>query len=314
MTTKKTEKVSVPKLVRITSELHDIFKRGTADVIQIGRLLRSAKKEVGHGGFLPWLEREFSLSERAANRYMAAHKFMTTVAAESLKSAKLANLRLRPSALYELAEMHSRGTVTEADIEVVLKEAGKNWVGSKRLEEIVKSRHPVEAGPEATAEPEAEAAIEITGEATTGEGTKATSTEASAEAIEATSTEVSVEATKATSTEASAEAIGEAGDGKGEQSTEMPPDTAPKPKSAPSAKDHGNLLGFAANILSLKRLATGSAKKYVATAVQTADLETVADFVRAVADLKKKQSAETSISAEATAEARKAQYAEAEAA
>ena len=50
---------------------------------------------------------------------------------------------------------------------------------------------------------------------------------------------------------------------------------------------------------------------YVATAVQTADLETVADFVRAVADLKKKQSAETSVSAEATAEACKAQYAEA---
>ena len=41
--------------------------------------------------------------------------------------------------------------------------------------------------------------------------------------------------------------------------------------------------------------------------MQTADLETVADFVRAVADLKKKQSAETSVSAEATAEAREAQ-------
>ena len=57
MTTKKTEKVSVPKLVRITGELHDIFKRGTADVIQIGRLLRLAKEEVGHGEFLPWLEK-----------------------------------------------------------------------------------------------------------------------------------------------------------------------------------------------------------------------------------------------------------------
>lgn len=33
MTTKKTETVSVPKLVKITRELHAIFKRGTADVI-----------------------------------------------------------------------------------------------------------------------------------------------------------------------------------------------------------------------------------------------------------------------------------------
>ena len=66
--------------------------------------------------------------------------------------------------------------------------------------------------------------------------------------------------------------------------------------------------------MNLKRLATGSAKKYVATAVQAADLETVADFVRAVADLKKKQRTETSVSAESSAEARKAEYAEAEAA
>jgi hypothetical protein len=48
--------------------------------------------------------------------------------------------------------------------------------------------------------------------------------------------------------------------------------------------------------------------------VQAADLETVADFVRAVADLKKKQSAEASTSPESSAEAPKAQYAEAEAA
>jgi hypothetical protein len=282
MTTKKAETVSVPKLVKITGELHAIFKRGTADVIQIGRLLRLAKDEVGHGEFLPWLEKEFSLSDKSAERYMAAHKFMIDVAAPLLKSDKLSNLQLRPSALYELAEMHSRGTITQADIEVVLKEAAENCIGGKRLEEILRSRHPVEAPPEATAEAEPEAA----GEAATSEATDT-----------------------ATSTEAAGEATGETGDGKGEQSTEEPPATAPRPKSAPSAKDEGNLTAFAANILNLKRLATGSAKKYAATVVQTAELETVADFVRAVADLKKKQSAETSVSAEATAEARKPQYA-----
>src|SRR5580704_11623323 len=110
MTTNKTKKLSVPKLVRITSELHDIFKRGTADVIQIGRLLRSAKEEAGHGEFLPWLERELSLSQKSAERYMAAHKFMIEVDAPLLKSDKLSNLHLRPSALYQLVEMHSRGT------------------------------------------------------------------------------------------------------------------------------------------------------------------------------------------------------------
>ena len=82
-------------------------------MIQVGRLLMSAKKEVGHGEFLPWLEKEFSLSEKSAQRYMAAHKFMTDVAAPLLKSDKLSDLRLRPSALYELVEMHSRGTSTK---------------------------------------------------------------------------------------------------------------------------------------------------------------------------------------------------------
>jgi hypothetical protein len=281
---------AVPKIVKIAGELHAIFKRGTADVIQVGRLLTLAKKEVGHGDFLRWLQNEFSLSDKSAERYMAAHRFMIDVAAPLLKSDKLSNLRIRPSALYELVEMHSHGTVTEADIQAVLQEAAENWIGGKRLLGILRSRHPVGATAEATGEAEPEVAGEagqVTGEATTGE---------------------------ATDTATSTEAAGEAGNGKGEQSTETPPDTAPKPKSAPSAKDEGNLTAFAANILNLKRLASGSAKRYAATTVQAADLETVADFVRAVADLKKKQSAEASTSPESSAEAPKAQYAEAEAA
>jgi Protein of unknown function (DUF3102) len=283
---------AVPKLVKITVELHAIFKRGTADLFQVGRLLTLAKKELAHGEFLPWLEKEFSLSERTAERYMAAHKFWVTVVEPLLKSDKMANLKLRPSAIYELAEMHSRGTVTEADIVAILNEAAKNWVGSERLEEILKSRRPNEAAPEAAGETEPEVA-DADAEVMTGEPTG-----------------------MATSAEPVGEATGEAGDGKGEQATEMLPDVAPapKPKSARSAKDEGNLTDFTASTLNLKRLATHPAKEYVATDVQTADLETVADFLRMVADLKKKQTAATASSAEESAEARKALYAEAEAA
>jgi hypothetical protein len=288
-TKKKTDDARADRmLAMIAGELHAIFKRGTADVIQVGRLLLQAKMKLGHGRFLPWLKKEFSLSDKSAERYMAAHKFMTNVAAPLRKFDKMSNLKLRPSAIYELDEMHSRGTVTEADVVTILNEAAKNWVGSERLREILKSCRPDEAAPETTggAEPEVTAAAEITGEAMTGEATDA-----------------------AASTEPAGEETGEAGDGAGKQPTEMPPDNPP-----PSAKDERNLASFAASILTLKRLATGSLEKYVATDVETADLETVANFVRAVADLKKKQSAETGISADSSAEARKTHYAEAEAA
>jgi hypothetical protein len=73
-----------------------------------------------------------------------------------------------------------------------------------------------------------------------------------------------------------------------------------KPSTATLVHDEDHLRAFAVNILNLKRLAACSADKYAGTAVQTADLETVAGFVRAVAALKKK-SAATDISAETLA-------------
>jgi hypothetical protein len=304
------------KLIKITVELRAIFKRGADDVIQVGRLLLQAKKEVGHGRFLPWLESEFSLSEKTAQRYMAAHKFWVDVVAPLLKSAKLTDLRLHLSALYELVEAWASGTldghqITQSDLEAILNEATKNWVGSERLREILKSRHPDEAASESTSEvePGEVAAAKVTGEAMTGEPTGMVATEPVGE--------VTGEPTKhdasdtATSTEVAAEA---SGDAENRQSTETPLEAAPEAKAAQPPKDADNLAAFTANIFNLKRLATGCAQKYVGTAVQAADLETVAEFVRLVADLKRQQSAEASISAEASAEARKAYYAEAEAA
>ena len=309
MSKNKTETASVPKLAVITSKLHDVFKRRGSDVIEAGRLLLQAKKELGHGKFLTWVGKEFSLSEKTAQRYMSAHKFIIEVAEPLLKSDKLSDLRLHPSAIYKLIDAQESGTldgypVKQADVEAILKEAVQNWIGSKRLIEILQNRHPVEATVEATGEAQPHAADDLTGAPVTGEPAgMATSAEPAGEVTgEAMSGE-------ATDTAASTEPAGGARDGKGEQSTETPPNNPP-----PSAKDERNLASFTAGILSLKQLVAGSATKYVATAVQTADLETVADFVRAVADLKKKLSAETSISAEASAEARKAHYAEAEAA
>lgn len=43
-------------------------------MIEIGRHLIEAKDRVGHGHFLPWLEREFQWSEDSAERYIGVAK------------------------------------------------------------------------------------------------------------------------------------------------------------------------------------------------------------------------------------------------
>lgn len=167
--------------------------------------------------------------------------------------------------------------ITRADLEAVLREAAENWIGEKRLIEIFRSRHP--EATEADGEIKPEDAGETLRKTTTGEAVPDT------------------------------EVAGEVADDEAEQSSETPPHPVPKPKSALSAKDEGNLSTFNTIIKNLTRLASGSAEKYAAATVQTADLETAADFVRAVADLKKKQGAGSSTSADELAADRKQYYA-----
>lgn len=45
-------------------------KRVVGDVIEIGRRLAECKRIAGHGGWYPWLEREFGWSEDTAENYM----------------------------------------------------------------------------------------------------------------------------------------------------------------------------------------------------------------------------------------------------
>ena len=81
----------------ITDEIKAVLKRRTADIIKLGGLLCEAKKQVGHGEWLPWLSREFSLSERSSQRYMKVYKL-------AVKYDTVADLNISPSALYLLVE------------------------------------------------------------------------------------------------------------------------------------------------------------------------------------------------------------------
>jgi Protein of unknown function (DUF3102) len=71
-------------------------KRVVSDLIEIGRRLTEVKQIVGHGNWLPWLDREFGWKESTALRYMRLHELAS-------KSANLTDLDVPISGLYLLA-------------------------------------------------------------------------------------------------------------------------------------------------------------------------------------------------------------------
>jgi hypothetical protein len=91
-------------------------RRTVHDIIEIGRLLVEAKKMVGPGNFLSWIEREFAWSEDTAERFIAVYALQRQI-------PHVAELSLPFSGLYLLA---APSTPKQAVEEVVAKaEAGE---------------------------------------------------------------------------------------------------------------------------------------------------------------------------------------------
>src|SRR5271166_377951 len=70
-------------------------RQTVANVIEIGRRLTEAKALAGHGGWLPWLEREFGWTVKTAERFINVY--------DMSKFDNLSNLDLPISGLYLLA-------------------------------------------------------------------------------------------------------------------------------------------------------------------------------------------------------------------
>jgi hypothetical protein len=122
-------KAKVRKLAVIADEIRSKIET-VGDIIAIGGLLVEAKKQLGHGKFLPWIEREFDFSERTAQNYMKARKF-------ALKYETVADLQLTPSALYVISDDSPTSINTPQGIMAVLKEAAEKRVTRERADEIV---------------------------------------------------------------------------------------------------------------------------------------------------------------------------------
>jgi Protein of unknown function (DUF3102) len=98
------------------ASIRQLSKRVIGDVIEIGHRLSDCKRLLGHGSWLPWLEREFSWSERTARNFISAYEFAQS------KSANIADLGIDVSSLYLLA---APSTPEKARVEVLRRaEAG----------------------------------------------------------------------------------------------------------------------------------------------------------------------------------------------
>jgi hypothetical protein len=116
------------KLATIETDLAKAMKAEGANVIKIGKLLLEAKKQLEHGDWLPWLEKNWDRSKRTAENYMAAGRL-------AAKFATVANLKLRPTALYALGRMIEDPRLQET-FDAVLAEAAEKWVDDARIVEI----------------------------------------------------------------------------------------------------------------------------------------------------------------------------------
>jgi hypothetical protein len=121
-----------------------IRKLGKQAVAEIGRRLTECKKIVGHGNWLPWLDREFGWSDRTALNFMRAYEMST-------KSENFSDLSLPISGLYLLA---APSTPEEARDEIIERAKAGEKVSTGTIKKtIAKARNDP---PEAFVEEEAD--------------------------------------------------------------------------------------------------------------------------------------------------------------
>jgi hypothetical protein len=124
-------KAAARSLTTIVGEIRETLRNDIGSIIARGNLLQEAKDQLEHGQWLPWLEENFLMDERTAQRAMAAAKF-------AAKYDNVSGLHLTKSALYELSSEDYPAKVVKA----VLKEAKSAIVSHQKVWEINERLNP----------------------------------------------------------------------------------------------------------------------------------------------------------------------------
>jgi hypothetical protein len=89
--------ITTTTLAEHAEAIRKLGKRVVGDIIEIGRRLTDAKELVGHGNWLPWLDREFGWSDQTARNFIRLYDLSES------KSKTVLNLDLPVKSLYLLA-------------------------------------------------------------------------------------------------------------------------------------------------------------------------------------------------------------------
>jgi hypothetical protein len=134
----KQPRQSLRPLVAIENDLQSALRNDTTNILHIGGLLVEAKEQIKRGEWLPWLKAQGSFTDRTAAHYMRAAEYAG-------KFETVSNLKLRPAALYRLAE---REDELSAEVrEAVFAAARDHWVNEAEVLEIQNRLQPFELEP-----------------------------------------------------------------------------------------------------------------------------------------------------------------------
>ena len=114
-------------LAAIANRIRERFRRTTSDIIDTGRDLQIVKNRLGHGPFLAWIDAEFGMTARSAQRYMLVAEF--AAGKNDIVS------HLSPTVAYQLAAPSTPQAI----------EAGKSVV-PRAIEERIKQERLNERG------------------------------------------------------------------------------------------------------------------------------------------------------------------------